>query len=122
MFRHLLHGLEVELRVEQRQLHLLAHRGHVSLVEQKLGGAAPAREPSRSRSRLPKVQNRPNASTLRCPSNFREADIMADKPKEPITGVPATLVTEITSCSNTADGRHALLQAAALDALAIDFE
>ena len=43
MFRHLLHGLEVELRViEQRQLHLLAHRGHVSLVEQKLGRAAPA--------------------------------------------------------------------------------
>ena len=42
MFRHLLHGLEVELRVEQRQLHLLAHRGHVSLAEQKLGRAAPA--------------------------------------------------------------------------------
>ena len=43
MFRHLLHGLEVELRViEQRQLHLLVHRGHVSLVEQKLGRAAPA--------------------------------------------------------------------------------
>ena len=43
MFRHLLHGLEVELRViEQRQLHLLAHHRHVSLVEQKLGRAAPA--------------------------------------------------------------------------------
>jgi hypothetical protein len=43
LFRHLLHGLEVELRViEQRQLHLLAHRGHVSLAEQKLGRAAPA--------------------------------------------------------------------------------
>ena len=43
LFRHLLHGLEVELRViEQRQLHLLAHRRHVSLVEQKLGRAAPA--------------------------------------------------------------------------------
>jgi hypothetical protein len=43
LFRHLLDGLEVELRViEQRQLHLLAHRGHVSLVEQKLGRAAPA--------------------------------------------------------------------------------
>jgi hypothetical protein len=43
LFRHLLHSLEVELRViEQRQLHLLAHRGHVSLVEQKLGRAAPA--------------------------------------------------------------------------------
>lgn len=36
-------ALKVELRViKQRPLHLFAHRGHVSLVEQELGRAAPA--------------------------------------------------------------------------------
>ncbi|MFZ0854465.1 MAG: hypothetical protein WAO08_35355, partial [Hyphomicrobiaceae bacterium] len=36
-------ALKVELRViKQRRLHLFAHRGHVSLVEQELGRAAPA--------------------------------------------------------------------------------
>jgi len=38
-----LHRPEVELRIiEQRKVDLVAHRGNVGLVEDQLGGAAPA--------------------------------------------------------------------------------
>jgi hypothetical protein len=38
LFRHLLHGLGVELRLEeQRQIDLSAHVGNVGLVEQQTG-------------------------------------------------------------------------------------
>jgi hypothetical protein len=42
LFRHLAYGPDIDLGVmEQRQMALPAHRGHVGLLEEELGGMAP---------------------------------------------------------------------------------